>query len=121
MDALVPVLLFALLAALLFVVERTHRRTERLSRMPFGLDLEGDRDIARTLAEVDTIRAWQPPARGAGQEQAAGCELSPTKPSPASGAVLEQATLLSPNGYRPSAKPGHGPSMTLSAKVFRIP
>ncbi len=38
-------------------MQRTHRRSQRLSRLPWGLDTEGDRDIARTLAEIDAIRS----------------------------------------------------------------
>ncbi len=40
-------------------LERTHRRTSGLGRAPFGADLEGDRDILRTLADLDAARARQ--------------------------------------------------------------
>ncbi len=42
---------------LALTLERTHRRTAGLGRAPFGADLEGDRDIARTLADLDAARA----------------------------------------------------------------
>ncbi len=39
-------------------VERTHRRSrfEEPGRLPFGVDHEGDRDIVRTLQEIETVR-----------------------------------------------------------------
>lgn len=49
----------AVIAWLVLTLERTHRRTGPLSRTPFGADLESDRDIARTLAEIDAVRARQ--------------------------------------------------------------
>ncbi len=48
------------IVALWLMLERTHRRTEHLSRTPFRADLEGDRDISRTLAEIDAVRSRQP-------------------------------------------------------------
>lgn len=60
-----------LTALLVVLMERSHRRTARLSRTPFGADLEGDRDIARTLAEIEAVRARtaaeKPPSQGTGQ------------------------------------------------------
>ncbi len=56
------------IVGLWLLLERTHRRTEHLSRTPFGTDLEGDRDISRTLAEIDAVRSRQLSSRtGAGQ------------------------------------------------------
>lgn len=60
MEALVTVLVLAVLVLPVLLLERTHRRTDRLSRMPFGLDLAADRDIARTVAEIDAIRTGRP-------------------------------------------------------------
>jgi len=60
MDSILPLILSMVLVVGLWArLERTHRRTQHLSRTPFGADLEGDRDIARTLAEVDAVRARQ--------------------------------------------------------------
>ncbi len=60
MDTFLAILLLlAVVAVLGALLERTHRRTEHLSRTPFGADLEGDRDITRTLAEIDAVRARQ--------------------------------------------------------------
>lgn len=65
-----------LTALLVVLMERSHRRTARLSRTPFGADLEGDRDIARTLAEIEAVRARtsaeKPPSKGTGSDRAAG-------------------------------------------------
>jgi len=64
MNTFLPLLLTAAATGgLWLLLERTHRRTEHLSRTPFGADLEGDRDIARTLAEVEAVRARQRAAR----------------------------------------------------------
>lgn len=38
-------------------LEITHRRNRGLSRMPSGVDLEGDRDMIRTLAEIEAVRS----------------------------------------------------------------
>ena len=60
MNTFLPLLLTAAATGgLWLLLERTHRRTEHLSRTPFGADLEGDRDITRTLAEIDAVRARQ--------------------------------------------------------------
>ncbi len=48
---------FALVGVVLGLLERTHRRTGGFSRAPFGADLEGDRDIIRTLDEL-RARPW---------------------------------------------------------------
>ncbi|WP_295702758.1 hypothetical protein [Lapillicoccus sp.] len=44
-------------------VERTHRRSrfEEPDRLPFGVDHEGDRDIVRTLQELETVRERDEP------------------------------------------------------------
>ena len=40
------------------MVERTHRRSrfEEPGRLPFGVDHAGDRDVVRTLQEIETVR-----------------------------------------------------------------
>lgn len=54
---LIVLILAAFVAGLIALLERTHRRTAGFSRTPFGADLESDRDILRTLAELDAARA----------------------------------------------------------------
>jgi hypothetical protein len=85
MDTLLPLLFsIAAVAGLWSLLERTHRRTEHLSRTPFGADLEGDRDITRTLAEIEAVRARQPrlaprrgPASSTGRAPRQGSENHP--------------------------------------------
>jgi len=55
--AIVMLFLVGFVAWIGVTLEHTHRRTRRLSRMPFGVDLEGDRDIVRTLAEIEAVRS----------------------------------------------------------------
>jgi hypothetical protein len=52
----------AFVGALVALLERTHRRTAHLPRAPFGTDVEGDRDLARTLAELRESAAGGPVA-----------------------------------------------------------
>ncbi len=60
MDTIIILLLTALAVWWLWrTLERTHHRTEHLGHAPFGLDLENDRDIIRTLAEIEAARARQ--------------------------------------------------------------
>ncbi|MEO9153447.1 MAG: hypothetical protein ABI243_13685 [Lapillicoccus sp.] len=52
------VLFIAFLLWLAVVVERTHRRSrfDGPDRLPFGVDHEGDRDVVRTLQEIESVR-----------------------------------------------------------------
>lgn len=50
-------ILAAVLGTLVVLMERTHRRTQHLSRAPFGADLEDDSDIRRTQDELRAARA----------------------------------------------------------------
>ena len=60
MDTVITILLgTGFVTWLAITLERTHRRTAGLGRAPFGADLEGDRDILRTLADLDAARARQ--------------------------------------------------------------
>lgn len=53
-------------------LEHTHRLTRGLSRMPFGVDLEADRDIIRTLAEIEAVRSRSPGGTAAATTRGAG-------------------------------------------------
>ena len=58
MDTVIVMLfLVGLIAWIGVTLEHTHRRTRGLSRMPFGVDLKGDRDITRTQAEIEAVRS----------------------------------------------------------------
>ena len=48
---------------LAITVERTHRRSrfDEPGRLPFGVNHEGDRDITRTLQELETVRERDDP------------------------------------------------------------
>ena len=58
MDTVIVMLfLVGFIAWIGVTLEHTHRRTLGLSRMPFGVDLGADRDIIRTLAEIEAVRS----------------------------------------------------------------
>lgn len=71
METFTGVALFiAFVLWLAVAVERTHRRSRfgEPGRLPFGVDHEGDRDIVRTLQEIESVRErdeTEPPAAGA--------------------------------------------------------
>lgn len=83
--------LFSLTALLLpvLLLERTHRRARRgLPAGPMGRDRRDDRDLARTLADLDVIAASSRPERERGRGSGRGQSIRSAATTPRSTASL---------------------------------
>ncbi len=75
--ASVLAIVVALVGSVFGLLERTNRRTAGFGRAPFGADLENDRDIVRTLEEIQAARSREDPAaRTASPAAAPPCRSS---------------------------------------------